>query len=168
MAEAKEKVIESIQKAGVAAHLKKAKDAAMVAAGVAATKAVAASKLAVKRANEEPNRPQIGAMGIATAAGTGIGGVGHKVLERLTAKLVKPDETDPSVYVSTGWRKAVVHGTLPLVGAVTMGATFKYASKRGLAAAGGIGVGLGLILGSVGRTLMVPLEATAPDQIELV
>ncbi|MCY0994689.1 hypothetical protein OV203_46620 [Nannocystis sp. ILAH1] len=99
---------------------------------------------------EEPNKGQIFVALGAAAGGSMASFWASGFIEKKTITMV--DENGDS----TIWRKLIVHGTFPIVGALGMfgGCYF----SNGLIASGLIGLGAGLALGSLLRSVLVDDE----------
>lgn len=100
----------------------------------------------LQRAMVAPAHEQLLIEGV---VGIGMGLLGYKlstILVTKTGSLVKDGE-------STFVRKLVVHGTLPVIGAVLLGAGLLASKKSGATASALYGAGFGLIGGSLIRSI---------------
>lgn len=106
-----------------------------------------------QRAQEEPNKPQIFVALGAASAGAATSFWASGFMESKTTEWVT-EEGD-----STLMRKLVVHGMFPIIGAAGMFAGCYF--NNGLLSSGLIGLGAGLALGSLLRSVLVD----EPEQV---
>lgn len=159
-------VIEKAEKAGVRKWMKDNAVKAGKKTLEITQKSLAYTKNQLKKANETPNVPQLVTMGVAGTIAAPIGAALQRGLANATANMTKPI-LDAAGLPGDAWdssfpRKAIVHGGVPVLGLVIAVASAKMAKTKGMVAAGGIGVGLGLLIGSLVRSFQVPLQAQAP------
>lgn len=145
-----DELVESAVKEGVQAQAQRQKFFSMQRALQLAETTKRKAVAAYNKALETPNHGQI-FVALGAAAVSSMGGFKfNEILESKTKEWVDEEGA------STIWRKMVVHGTLPFLGAVGMvGGAF---IGNGLIASGVIGLSAGLLLGSLLRSVLVDEE----------
>lgn len=92
----------------------------------------------------------------------------QKWLTDKTANRVVEDATQATGYNNTWPRRLLVHGLTPAIGAAFMVGAGIYAGGkpgRGMVGTGVFGFGLGVLIGSLVRSLTVPVDANPPTEV---
>lgn len=156
--------VEKIKKAGVAEHLKQAGEKAWRTTAEASAKALAFTRASLAKAKTEANFPQLAMTGAVTVVVAPFAAAAQTGINNATASMVVPT-ADGTGYESTFTRKLIAWGSLPLAGAAVAGAAYKWGKKNGHVAAGGIGLGLGLAVGSIVSSMRTPLVVNPPVEM---